>query len=105
MARTPKGSTLLAAVGIVEHLTVSRGQPWPSHSCVVSLEASLAGWGLQGPWQRVQLIPVACLFLGNREPGTRTHFCGVLGLARNWLDFQLPESQPLVFCFGQLRRT
>lgn len=43
--------------------------------------------GASGPlWQRVWLIPVACLFLGNREAGTRTHFCGVLGLAKNWLN-------------------
>lgn len=49
----------------------------------------------------MQLIPVACLFLGNREAGTRTHFCGVLGLAKNWLNYQLPESQSLVSCFEQ----
>lgn len=49
IARTPKGSTFVAAVGTMAHLTKSRGQPWPSYSCVVSLRASLAGWGLQGP--------------------------------------------------------
>lgn len=27
--------------------------------------------------------------------------CGVLGLARNWLSLQLPESQRLVSCWGQ----
>lgn len=30
-----------------------------------------------------------------------THFCGVLGLAKNRLNYQLPESQPLVSFFGQ----
>lgn len=49
----------------------------------------------------MRLIPVACLFLGNREAGTRTHFCGVLGLAKNRLNYQRPESQPLVSCFEQ----
>lgn len=52
----------------------------------------------------MQLIPVACLFLGNREAGTGTHFCGVLGLATNWLNFQLPESEPLPAALHSLQR-
>lgn len=49
MARTPKGSTFVASAGTMAHLTLSRRQYWPSHSCVVSLGASLLCWGLQGP--------------------------------------------------------
>lgn len=67
MARTPKGSTLLAAVGIVAHLTVSRGQPWPSHSCVVNLGASLAGWGLQGPLAEGAAHSCGLLVLGKQS--------------------------------------
>lgn len=77
MARTPKDSTLLAAVGIVAHLTVSRGQPWSSHFCVVSLGASLEVWGLQGPLAE-----------------GAAHSCGlpVLGKQRAW------DKDPFLWC-------
>lgn len=51
--------------GGLAHLAVSKDLPWPTYSCVTRPGAALAG-GFRGPWQRVQLIPVACLFLGNR---------------------------------------
>jgi hypothetical protein len=81
--RAPRGFAFLSAVA---HLALARGLSWPPHSQVARLGAALAR-GFRAPWQRVRLIPVACLFLGNREAGTGTHLCGVLGLARNCLVF------------------
>lgn len=55
----------LGCCGDLAHLAVSGGLSWPIYSCVTRPGAALAR-GFRAPWQRVQLIPVACLFLGNR---------------------------------------
>lgn len=67
----PWGSTLLAARRTREHLTLPRAHFGPDQVCLQAGSCTLGGFG--APWQRVQFIPVACLFLGNRKAGIRTH--------------------------------
>lgn len=103
MTRTPKGTTFLASVGTMEHLTLSRGQNWPSHSCVVSLGASLAGWGLLGPLAEGAAHSCGLSVLGKQRGWHKGPFLWCPRPGKKLVEFFncLSPSPWSVSCFGQ----